>query len=420
MASTEHDIVDAFPAVIHHFKAAVARISAPGPGAVGLEPTAVAGQYLGVTALFALQLPDPSIIVAIVGLICVVGMVFERKRSERSLKESEARFRLLAENSTDVISKSTLDGVYLYVSPSIHTLLGYDPREFIGQKADDLNVLIHPDDLPIVTAARCALRTEPGPRTIAHRIRRKDGEYIWLESIIRLVPNPEAGGEPQVHNTSRDVTERVRIAEALRLAHDELEERVRERTSELVVANAALESQAKELARSNAELEQFAYVASHDLQEPLRMVASYTQLLARRYKDKLDGDAHEFIAFAVDGATRMQELINDLLAYSRVGTQGKAFAPTDRRRRGGARIDNLRATIEESGAEVTCDPLPTVMADGGQLVQLFQNLSATRSSSAARSRRGSTSRRRGRRATGTSPSATTASASTRSTPSGSS
>jgi signal transduction histidine kinase/DNA-binding response OmpR family regulator len=129
-----------------------------------------------------------------------------------------------------------------------------------------------------------------------------------------------------------------------------------------------------ELAHSNKELEQFAYVASHDLQEPLRMVTSYVQLLARRYQGKLDADADEFIAYAVDGATRMQALINDLLAYSRVGTRGKPFEPTDCEAVLDQALANLQVAIEDNGAVVTHDPLPTVMADGTQLVQLFQNL----------------------------------------------
>ncbi len=137
---------------------------------------------------------------------------------------------------------------------------------------------------------------------------------------------------------------------------------------------AALQERATELERSNAELEQFAYVASHDLQEPLRMVSSYTQLLARRYKDKLDSDADEFIAFAVDGANRMQTLINDLLAYSRVGTRGRELEPTETGVVFEAARDNLLRAIEECGAEVTSGELPTVMGDETQLVQLFQNL----------------------------------------------
>ena len=126
--------------------------------------------------------------------------------------------------------------------------------------------------------------------------------------------------------------------------------------------------------RSNEELGQFAYIASHDLQEPLRMVASYTQLLSRRYKGKLDADADEFIAFAVDGASRMQRLIQDLLAYSRVGTKGKDLLDTSSEEALQHALINLRGAIEESGALVTHDPLPEVLADETQLIQLFQNL----------------------------------------------
>ena len=130
----------------------------------------------------------------------------------------------------------------------------------------------------------------------------------------------------------------------------------------------------EDLERSNKELEQFAYVASHDLQEPLRMVSSFTQMLERRYKDKLDADASDFIGFAVDGANRMQVLINDLLMYSRVGTRGKPFEPTDMNEVLGQAIVNLRVAIEESHTMITNDELPTVRADATQIVQLFQNL----------------------------------------------
>lgn len=137
---------------------------------------------------------------------------------------------------------------------------------------------------------------------------------------------------------------------------------------------AAESRQRQELTRSNAELEQFASVASHDLQEPLRMVTSYLQLLERRYKDKLDADANEFITYAVDGATRMQTLTNDLLTYSRVGTRGSSFQPTDLSAILDRAIANLKLVIEESGAVITRDPLPTVIADTTQLTQVFQNL----------------------------------------------
>lgn len=144
--------------------------------------------------------------------------------------------------------------------------------------------------------------------------------------------------------------------------------------SERKQAEAALARQAQELARSNAELEQFAYVASHDLQEPLRMMGSFAQLLAKRYQDKLHADADEFIGYIVEGADRMQRLINDLLNYSRVARRGKDFAPTDCSAVVGTACANLRAAIEESGATVIAAPLPVVMGDETQLVQLFQNL----------------------------------------------
>lgn len=138
--------------------------------------------------------------------------------------------------------------------------------------------------------------------------------------------------------------------------------------------DAAISSLADKLAKSNRELEQFAYVASHDLQEPLRMVASYLKLIERRYKEKLDKDGHEFIDFAVDGAKRMQRLIQDLLSYSRVGTKAKPFAPTECEAVYKEATKNLKVIIEEHKANVNHDSLPKVSADKGQLIQLFQNL----------------------------------------------
>ena len=136
----------------------------------------------------------------------------------------------------------------------------------------------------------------------------------------------------------------------------------------------ALEQANVELSRSNRDLEQFAYVASHDLQEPLRSITGYLQLLERRYKDRLDAHADEFIAYAVEGAARMQALINDLLAFSRIGSRGSPFAPADTQKVLDEALRNLGKAIEESGAVVTHDPLPTVNGDATQLVQLLQNL----------------------------------------------
>ncbi len=139
-------------------------------------------------------------------------------------------------------------------------------------------------------------------------------------------------------------------------------------------AELSLQAHAQELARSNEELQQFAYVASHDLQEPLRMVASYTQLLARRYRGKLDSDADEFIGYAVDGVNRMQRLIQDLLTYSRVGTRAHEFKPIDAGQALGKALANLKASVDETGATLVQGKLPPVMADETQLIQLFQNL----------------------------------------------
>lgn len=182
--------------------------------------------------------------------------------------------------------------------------------------------------------------------------------------------------------------ERKKTEIQLQKYHETLEEKVKERTKELANTNellkmeieehekteARMEKFLKELKRSNKELEQFAYVASHDLQEPLRMISSFTQLLERRYKGQLDEDADEFIQFAVDGAQRMQLLINDLLAYSRVTTKGKEFKVVDLEKVLDESLFNLKLSIEENGASISHDPLPDVMADKSQAVQLFQNL----------------------------------------------
>jgi len=167
--------------------------------------------------------------------------------------------------------------------------------------------------------------------------------------------------------TQKEMVQRRRAEEEVRTLNVDLERKVAERTTELA-------ERAKDLERSNMELQQFAYVASHDLQEPLRTIASFTQLLAKRYGDKLDDKAREFIGFAVDGSKRMQTLINDLLSFSRVGTQGKALAPV----RCDAILDtvlrSLKRAVEESGAVITRDRLPVVLADEMQLGQLLQNL----------------------------------------------
>lgn len=157
------------------------------------------------------------------------------------------------------------------------------------------------------------------------------------------------------------------MATELQGLYGDLEQKIAERTKQL-------EAQTEELARSNAELAQFAYIASHDLQEPLRMVSNYLQLIDHRYRGQLDNDADEFIDYAVDGAMRMQQLIRDLLAYSRVGTRGQAFSRVDTRQLVEQVLDDLQVTIHDRQATVTVGALPQVLGDTTQLGQLWQNL----------------------------------------------
>lgn len=195
---------------------------------------------------------------------------------------------------------------------------------------------------------RGALRGEGGASDIGYRVLRPDGETRSIRTRYEIVR--DMTGKPvKMIGTIQDITGQKRAEEEL---------------ADLV----------EELRRSNTELEQFAYVASHDLQEPLRMVSSYTQLLARRYRGKLDDDADEFIGYAVDGANRMRRLIDDLLQYSRVGTRGKPLVPLDTWAVFDIVRTELRTAIEESDAQVSAGSLPTVTGDETQLVQLLLNL----------------------------------------------
>lgn len=167
-----------------------------------------------------------------------------------------------------------------------------------------------------------------------------------------------------------NITERVTLQHELTRINETLQVEIAERKQ----AQAALQQQARELKRSNQELEQFAYVASHDLQEPLRMVKSYVQFLAADYQGQLGVDADRYINYAVDGANRMEVLIDDLLAFSRVGTQGLSFQPTNCNDVLEEIMVDLTAVINESRAKVTWDSLPTVMADKSQFTQVLRNL----------------------------------------------
>jgi len=185
-----------------------------------------------------------------------------------------------------------------------------------------------------------------------------------------------------------EALQRFRTEAELAKHRDHLEELVAQRTRELEAANAQLRNEvasrkvaeqallhaAEELKRSNLDLEQFGYVASHDLQEPLRAVAGYVRLLEHRFPEKVDAKTREYIAGAAEGATRMEQLITDLLTYSRLGLAGRTFKPANLGTPLEAALRNLQFSIRAASAAVTSDPLPTLPVDESQIVELFQNL----------------------------------------------
>lgn len=302
----------------------------------------------------------------------------------RQLNERDELFRLITEKAADMIAVVDTKGQRVYNSPSYERIMGYSPEELGATSSLEQ---IHPDDREKIKAAAAETSRSGVGRRIEYRMRHKDGSWRVLESTASTIVDTE-GNVDKLVIVNRDITDRKRAETALKEYQIHLEELVAMRTTELIEANEQLERditernraqqeltrKVEELARSNADLEQFAYVASHDLQEPLRMVISYTQLLARRYRGKLDTSADEFIGFAVDGASRMQQLIQDLLSYSRLTIRGKELQFTETGAACNAALENLRESIKNANAEVSVGPLPTVLADATQLAQLFQNL----------------------------------------------
>ncbi|OGI02303.1 MAG: hypothetical protein A2X42_07015 [Candidatus Margulisbacteria bacterium GWF2_38_17] len=321
----------------------------------------------------------------------------ERINAEQQLRNSEERYRAVIELSPDGIFIYNAEAI-VFANSASAVLVGLNrPEDIVRSSIYDF---VHPESRRIITDTFndvLLLNKKIFFRDL--KLLKEAGPIVFVDGAA--VPFNYMG-EKAILLEARDITERKSMEEALMKARDELELRVKQRTNELEISNeqlrqeinerhrieAALERQAQELIesnsklekvnqeleRSNRELELFAYVASHDLQEPLRMVASYVQLLARRYKGKFDTDADEFINYAVDGATRMQQMINDLLLYSRVETQGKELAPVDCELVFNRTISDLQLKIDETKAVVTSDPLPLVVGDEFQLGQLFQNL----------------------------------------------
>jgi PAS domain S-box-containing protein len=291
--------------------------------------------------LSPLDSPDGILVTAAIRDISV------RRMAELHLAQMEGRYRGLLEAAPDAMVVVNQAGYVVLLNLQAEKQFGYYHGELLGKKVKQ--IIPHGFAERLIAdglrSAEEALAQQIG-MGIELNGRRKDGSEFPLELML----SPLSSGEDVL------VTAAIRDISVRKQAEDHLLQKM------------------GELNRSNEELGQFAYVASHDLQEPLRMVASYTTLLARRYKGKLDSDADEFIAFAVDGATRMQRLIQDLLTYSRVGSSGKELSETSSEDALARTLIILRGAIEDSGAVVTHDPLPVVLADEMQLIQLFQNL----------------------------------------------
>jgi PAS domain S-box-containing protein len=240
---------------------------------------------------------------------------------------------------------ASLEGKITFVNPAFLNIFGHkDQNEVIGKNAAELFTHKKVRKFADLTAV---IDTVKGDRE-EFNVHREDGSVVSVEVSCSNITD-KAGKIIGRMSLFVDITESKQIKKKLKRTLADLK-------------------------RSNTDLQQFASVASHDLQEPLRMVASYTQLLEKRYKDKLDTDAKEFIQFAVDGALRMQRLINDLLSYSLVGARQKTVKPTDCHFVLGQVIANLSGTIELNNVVITNDDLPTVMADASQMRELFENL----------------------------------------------
>jgi len=275
------------------------------------------------------------------GFVVLAMDITQRKHAE----QAQLLLAAIVESTDDAIISKSLDGIILSWNAAAQRLLGYTAAEIIGRP---ITVLLPPEHLEEEEQIQALLRRGDRWEHLETVRVAKDGRRI----DVSITASPLKDSQGHVVGASkimRDITQRKQAEQALA------------RTAE-------------ELARSNKDLAQFAYVASHDLQEPLRMVTGYMQLIEKRYKAKLEPEAVEFLAFAVDGATRMSRLITDLLDYSRVNTRGRPLEPVDMQEVMERALRNLEAAIAESGAVITHDPLPTVPGDASQLTQLLQNL----------------------------------------------
>jgi PAS domain S-box-containing protein len=291
----------------------------------------------------------------VIGGVAIVRDLTEQKLSAERLRETEARFRTMADSAPVLLWMAGTDALCQFFNEGWLRFTGRTMEMEVGNGWAEG---VHPEDFQRCMHTYLSAFTAREPFRMEYRLRRGDGAYRWVldHGLPRCAPDGTFEG---YIGSCIDITELKEAHETLGRLNDELERRVAGRT--------------EELRRSNAELEQFAYAASHDLQEPLRMVRSFLQLLSRRCEGRLDAQGDELIAYAVDGATRMSAMIQALLEYSRAGREAPFVATTLDEALGQA-LGNLRMAIEESGARVTHDPLPVIQADPPQMTRLFQNL----------------------------------------------
>ena len=309
----------------------------------------------------------------------------ERRQAEAALRTSEEQFRLLAENSTDMISRHSPESAYLYVSPACRRLLGYEPQELLGHSAYEF---IHPEDVAQVTELQSALAQQLFVPPVSYRLRRRDRQYVWVESTVRAITDEATGAMTEIQVASRDVTERKHADELIQAQNQQLQaqnQQLSDQGQALLIAeaelrqmNAALEQRVAErtaqLEETAKELEAFAYSVSHDLRAPLRAVSGFAQVLEEDYAAKLSPDAAHLVNRVRAGAERMNKLIDDLLAFSRLGRKPLEKQPVDLADLARQAVEDLRDNYGERVAEVALGVLPTAEADPHLLHQVFVNL----------------------------------------------
>lgn len=283
----------------------------------------------------------------IIGLQGIFWDITAEKEAEAALAASEERFELAVRGSSDGIWDWDIPSGQVYYSDRFKELLGYGPDGF-ENLYESFDSRLHPDDHDATVAGIHAHIHERAPYDVEYRLQTKGGRYKWFRARGLATWNGD-GEATRMSGSISDITERKTV-------------------------EAALLRRTEELERSNKDLEQFAWVASHDLKEPLRAVSNYVQLLERRYAELLDDEGRKFIGFAVEGANRMRILINDLLAFSRIGTRGRELKPVDSGEAVATALENLSLVVQEKNAELKIGKLPLVYGDSVQLTQLFQNL----------------------------------------------